>query len=49
MFFIERTYQCILLSGHNTINLRLISDYQNKDKDFSPEPRRKARVSIHVS
>jgi len=37
-----------LLSGRNTINLRLISDYRNEDKDFSPEPRRVARVNTPV-
>lgn len=34
-----------LLSGRNTINLRLISDYRNEDKDHSPEPRRKAKYT----
>lgn len=50
MYFIERIYYVpTLLSGRNTINLRLISDYRNEDKDLSPELRWKARVNMRVS
>jgi len=37
-----------LLSGRNTINLRLISDYRNEDKDYSPEPQRKASTRLYI-